>query len=67
MSCGAKSTQSPLATVEGTHLLPVVPTLLTTFCCWACFCRKLATSRHRASFSLQHTAGSVGPHFGSQG
>jgi hypothetical protein len=41
--------------------------LLTTFCCWACFCRKLATSRHRASFSLQHTAGSVGPHFGSQG
>lgn len=32
-----------------------VHTLLTTFCCWACFCRRLATSRHSASFSLQQT------------
>lgn len=30
-------------------------TLLTTFCCCACFCRRPATSRHRASFSLQQT------------
>lgn len=28
-------------------------TLLTTFCCCACFCLKLATSLHSASFSLQ--------------
>ena len=37
--------------------LPAGPvhTLLTTFCCWACFCRRLATSRHSASFSLQQT------------
>ena len=28
-------------------------TLLTTFCCWACFCLRLATSLHSASFSLQ--------------
>lgn len=37
--------------------LPAGPahTLLTTFCCWACFCLRLATSRHSASFSLQQT------------
>ncbi len=28
-------------------------TLLTTFCCWACFCLKVATSLQSVSFSLQ--------------
>ncbi len=27
-------------------------TLLTTFCCWACFCLKVATSLQSVSFSL---------------
>ena len=43
------------------HVLLIPPrndvliTLLTTFCCWVCFCRRLATSLQRASFSLKHT------------
>lgn len=51
MSCRGKGSQ------RGADRAPPGPvhTLLTTFCCWACFCRRLATSRHSASFSLQQT------------
>lgn len=67
MSCGAKRIVTPGPTVEGPACRQPYPTLLTTFCCWACFCRRLATSRHRASFSLQHRLGQAGPPVARQG
>ncbi|VCW76253.1 unnamed protein product [Gulo gulo] len=63
MSCVGRKAQSARPGTGPSRRPPGPPhTLLTTFCCWACFCRRLATSRHRASFSLEHTGAVSYPH-----